>query len=311
MESIHAEKFSGCLLGLALGDAWGAPLEGGAVERLIWSLIGRSRDGRRRWTDDTQMALDIAESLLAKGELDADDLAIRFARSYRWSRGYGRGASRLLRRIRRGESWSKANRSVFRDGSYGNGGAMRAPVIGLFYASDADELVRRADESARITHEHPLAREGAVLVASATAAALETQDPAEILAVAAGRCSLPQYLCKLETVSGWLGTERSPLETRRILGNGVAAQDSCVTSLYISLSFLGRPFAEMCAYVGECGGDTDTIGAMAGAIWGAANGSRQLPESWLGRLEASEFIRETAAALHRAANYRAATVVRW
>src|SRR4030095_17247331 len=97
-----ADKFAGCLLGLALGDALGAPFEGGPVERLLWRIIGRTCEGRIRWTDDTQMSLDFAESLIANAGLDTADLAARFARRYRWSRGYGPGVAKLLRRIAAG-----------------------------------------------------------------------------------------------------------------------------------------------------------------------------------------------------------------
>jgi ADP-ribosylglycohydrolase len=55
---------------LALGDALGAAHEGGLLERLLWRVIGTTREGRIRWTDDTQMSLDVAESLIAKGDLD-------------------------------------------------------------------------------------------------------------------------------------------------------------------------------------------------------------------------------------------------
>src|SRR5690349_18966772 len=120
------DRCQGCLLGLALGDALGAPYEGGPLERLLWRLSGRTRQGEMRWTDDTQMSLDLAESLAEKGALDPDDLAQRFARSYHWSRGYGPGAAKLLKRIACGADWREANRSVYPAGSYGNGGAMRA-----------------------------------------------------------------------------------------------------------------------------------------------------------------------------------------
>jgi ADP-ribosylglycohydrolase len=168
------ERFEGCLLGLALGDALGAPYEGGPIERFVWWLIGTTRQGQMRWTDDTQMSLDVAESLVARGVLDADDLSRRFAGSYRWSRGYGPGAAKLLKRIARGADWRQANRSVYTDGSFGNGGAMRAPVVGLFYARRPDELPDAARLSASVTHAHPLGMEGAVLLASATALAART-----------------------------------------------------------------------------------------------------------------------------------------
>src|SRR5688572_396147 len=127
------DQFQGCLLGLALGDALGAPLEGGILERLLWRAIGVSRKGEMRWTDDTQMSVDLVESFLAQGRVNPDDLARRFAKSYRWSRGYGPGAAKVLKRIARGTDWRKANRSVYRDGSYGNGAAMRAPILGLIH----------------------------------------------------------------------------------------------------------------------------------------------------------------------------------
>ena len=99
---VDIDRFEACLLGLALGDALGAPLEGGVVERVLWSGLGLTRRGVARWTDDTQMSLDIAECLVERGELDLDAIARRFAQSYRWSRGYGPGAARLLKRIAAG-----------------------------------------------------------------------------------------------------------------------------------------------------------------------------------------------------------------
>ena len=127
----RTNRFLGSLLGLALGDAFGAPYEGGFLERAVWAFFG-TREGRRRWTDDTQMTVDVVESLVNCRRVDQDDLARRFAQSYRWSRGYGPGAARVLKRIRRGEHWKLAARAVYRDGSFGNGGAMRAPAVGLF-----------------------------------------------------------------------------------------------------------------------------------------------------------------------------------
>jgi len=75
------DRFVGCLLGLALGDASGAPYEGGIPERLAWRVIGRTAEGEMRWTDDTQMSLDLAESLVAKGRIDTEDIARRFGAS--------------------------------------------------------------------------------------------------------------------------------------------------------------------------------------------------------------------------------------
>jgi len=289
---IPPDRFAGCLLGLALGDAFGAPLEGGPLERLLWRLIGTTGSGLRRWTDDTQMSLDVAESLIARGALDPDDLAARFAGSYRWSRGYGRGAATLLKRIARGADWRQANRSVFPQGSYGNGGAMRAPVVGLFYANRPDELAGAAQLSARITHAHPLGLEGAVLVASAVASAAHSGRPLAILAESASRCTEQPFVMRLQVAEQMLQASVEPgaREVAVRLGNGIAASESCVTAVYIAVRFVERSFPEMLDFVGRLGGDVDTIASMSAAIWGAARGLSALPESLLERLEDRERI---------------------
>jgi poly(ADP-ribose) glycohydrolase ARH3 len=293
------ERFEGCLLGLALGDALGAPHEGGVLERTLWRLIGTTSQGEMRWTDDTQMALDVAESLAAKGMLDADDLSRRFAASYRWSRGYGPGMTKLLKRIARGADWREANRAVFATGSFGNGGAMRAPIVGLFYAARPEEVHEAARLSALVTHAHPLGIEGAVLIAMAAALALNVKTPLEILQGGA-HCSLEPFTKRLNIAGQWLqaGSEPRAAETARQLGNGIAASESCVTALYVALRFIGRPFLEMQQFIISLGGDVDTIGAMAGAIWGAANGAGGLPQDRLAKLEQLERLRTAAFALH-------------
>ena len=166
---VTLEQTQGCLLGLALADALGAPFEGGVLERALWRMIGTTRRGDMRWTDDTQMTIDLVESYLAIGAIDSDDLARRFAQSYRWSRGYGPGAAKVLKRIAAGTDWRKANRSVYPSGSFGNGAAMRAPLVGLTYADRPAEVLEAVRASAAVTHAHPLAVEGATLLAVATA----------------------------------------------------------------------------------------------------------------------------------------------
>ena len=81
--------------GIGTRDAACAPFEGGVVERALWRLIGRTRDGKQRYTDDTQMSLDLAETLISgQGYLDQQALADAFASGYRWSRSYGPGAAK-------------------------------------------------------------------------------------------------------------------------------------------------------------------------------------------------------------------------
>lgn len=300
--SLSVDQFAGCLLGLALGDALGAPFEGGWLERVLWWLIGTTRDGAMRWTDDTQMSLDLAEALLANSALEADDLAQRFARSYHWSRGYGPSAAKLLKRIARGQPWQQACTSVYPSGSYGNGGAMRAPVLALYFAQP-EALSQAVQTATRITHAHPLGIEGAQLVAHATAAALRGATPAELLAAAAAHAQQPEFQQRLQCATAWLSaaTPPSASQVARQLGNGIQASTSCVTAIYLAARFLGQPFIELHAFTRQVGGDVDTLGAMSGAIWGAARGQSALPTAWQQKLEQRERLERLAVALHLAA----------
>ncbi|MBL4771038.1 MAG: ADP-ribosylglycohydrolase family protein [Planctomycetes bacterium] len=302
-DPLQATQFKGCLLGLALGDALGAPHEGGPLERLLWRLLGTTKDGKIRWTDDTQMSLDLAESLCENDRLVPEDVALRFASSYRWSRGYGPGAAKLLKRIRKGQPWQQANRAVFRDGSYGNGGAMRAPVIGMFCAARPKDLPQIAHDSARITHAHPLGLEGALLIASSVAKALNCAAPLEILSSATSVCREQPFLDKLSIAQEWLETGNlpTPSEVAAQLGYGMAAKDSCVTALFLGLAFLDKPFTELLTFVAQTQGDVDTIGAMAGAIWGAVHGAENLPAEKLRTLEQLGRLTSASQALFTAA----------
>jgi ADP-ribosylglycohydrolase len=301
--SLDPDRFTGCLLGLAFGDALGAPHEGGVLERCIWRLIGRTLDGRRRWTDDTQMSLDLAESLLDKNSLSQDDLARRFAQSHAWSRGYGPSTARLLRRIRRGEPWAQASRAIHPEGSWGNGAAMRAPVIALFFANEPERLVDAAHASAEVTHAHPLGIEGAVLIAVATHALLHDRRAAQVLGAVSAHCHRPEIIDRLQVATVWLaeGAAPVPREVAARLGSGMTAATSCVSALYIGLRHLDAGFDAMMRFTIACGGDVDTLASMSGALWGAHNGAARLPAV---AIEARERIEQAAASLHRHAEFR-------
>lgn len=293
------DRFAGGLLGLALGDALGAPHEGGPLERLVWRAIGRTRDGKRRWTDDTAMALDVAESLVERGMLDQGDLAARFARSHRWSRGYGPGTAKLLRRVRRGQDWRTLAATVFPGGSCGNGGAMRAPVVGLLYWNDAARLSTATRASAEITHAHPLGIEGAQIVAHATAAAVASADADGIRDAARAQAVSPDFKRVFEFADRWQAANADvpPREIARALGNGTLATQSCVTAVHLATRFLDREFNDLIDCVARLRGDVDTIGAMAGAIWGAARGVYTLPDDAIDDLEDVPRLRRAAARL--------------
>ncbi len=293
----HYDRICGAVLASALGDAFGAPYEGGVLEQLLWRILGRQQ-GKRRWTDDTQMSVDVIESLLACKRVEQDDLAQRFAHSYRWSRGYGPGAAKLLKRIRQGEPWQLAHRAIYANGSFGNGGAMRAAPVGLFYgAEERQKLIQAVQAATRITHAHPVGLDGAVVIAVSVALVSQGASVLDIVQQVRRSLETVDMLNRLAVAEQLLLPTLSPAPPQlvaRELGNGIRAKDSCVTALYIGLALREAPFSGLLSYTRAVGGDTDTIGAMAGAIWGAACGYRQLPEKLLQELEQRQYLERLA-----------------
>ncbi len=284
----------GCMLGLSLGDALCAPWEGGPAERVLWCLIGRTREGKRRWTDDTRMALDIAASLVERGEVDPDHLARTFAGSYRWSRGYGPGAAKVLKRIRWGLPWEQASRSVHAEGSFGNGAAMRVAPLALFYRHRRELLPGAVEKASAITHAHPLALEGARIIASAVLAALDGLEGDALLEAASAPAVSAGFRERISALEGLRRGDAlpGPGEVASLLGHGISALESCVTALYLGERFAGEPFGELIRFVRGVGGDADTIGAMAGAIWGARNGAEAIPKEEVASVEETGAITE-------------------
>ncbi len=149
----------------------------------------------------------------------------------------------VLKRIARGADWRTANRSVYPSGSFGNGAAMRAPVMGLFYSGRPDEFEAAVRLSAEVTHTHPLGIEGRSLLATATRAALEGRPPVEILEESASAARLEPFAVRLDVARRWLKSAPDARPPGRCaeLGNRISAQESVVTALYLAFRFWNAP----------------------------------------------------------------------
>ena len=284
-----ADRFAGSLLGVALGDALGAPYEGGPAEWVAWWLLGLTRPGVLRWTDDTQMTLGCARSLVEHPEFDAAHMAGVWADAARWSRGYGPAAMKTLRAIRRGVPPEVATRMRYADGSLGNGAAMRVAPLALHFADRPERMEAAVRAASAVTHVHPLAIDGALVVARATAAAYQGVDDPSALIDRCDRPDLrPELRDRLDAARQMIGTDPAPKLVAKRLGHGVKAADSTVTAVLLAAAHLWRDFADLIAFTRNVGGDVDTLGAMAGGIWGASRGTADLPPNPLARLEARE-----------------------
>ncbi len=284
------DRFVGCFLGQAIGDAVGSPLEGLPPD-LIYTSWGSADDILNApdeqllcYTDDTQMMLGVAEALLADGRIVEETLIHRFAANFRMQRRYGIGVIRILEAVRLGGDWRLLATSMFPGGSYGNGAAMRVAPVGLFSHQDLDRVWEEARRSSQPTHQHPLGIEGAQLLAVAVAL-LVRESPFHrdrFYEELRSRATLDEYRWLLDSAACL-----SPDDTVSILGNGIEAHRSVVTSI-ACFALSPNSYEEAVGRAITLGGDTDTLAAMTGALSGTYLGIGGIPARLIERLEDDE-----------------------
>ena len=284
------QRFDGCLLGLAIGDALGGRLEAQDTDWIrsrfatVEQLIAYPED-EIWYTDDTQMAIGVAETLVSHGVIVEESLCRSFAENYEPSRGYGWGARAVLDAILHGSDHREVAERHFPGGSFGNGAAMRVAPVGLMFRNDPERLREQARLSALPTHRHPLGIEGAQLLALAVGMASRTDrerfDRAEFLAELSAACESAEYRAKIDEACRIQHPEQLAG-----LGNRIEALHSVPTAI-ASFALAPESFESTVANVILLGGDVDTMAAMAGALSGAYLGTSRLPVRLVNLLENS------------------------
>jgi len=283
-------KFAGSLLGTEAGDCLGAKGEGFFS---FWEPSGISK----RYTDDTHMMIGVAESLIENRGFNPEHMMQTFIKNYEkepW-RGYGPGPPRIFALVKKGEDVRKAAEKIYRGGSFGNGSAMRVAPVGCFYYDNLLLLREVAFASSRLTHSHPLGMEGAAIQAFAIALAVKTApslNREDFIEELENFTKNSVYREKIKNIRLLLTRNAPKEDVVRILGNGIEAFNSVPTAIY---SFLrSSSFKEAVVYAVSLGGDTDTIGAMTGAIAGAFWGIEGIPAEWVKNIENADYIKELA-----------------
>lgn len=278
------DKFRGAIIGVAIGDSLGAGLEGSYTLASIPDKLSP------HYTDDTAMTIGVAESLARCNGLNPEDMVAQFIKNYEkepW-RGYALGPPTIFRMIKSGYKFSnELDKLLFPGGSYGNGSAMRTTPIGLYYFSYPPEIIReKAYITSRITHSHPLAKEGSALIAYSVTLALK-EEP-DILKKLFKFTKLKEYKEKILLIEHLLKKKTISSEVSRKLGNGVEAINSVPSAIY---SFIANDnFEDSVKYAVSLGGDTDTISAMCGGIAGAKYGMSGIPSKWIETVENKDYL---------------------
>jgi ADP-ribosyl-[dinitrogen reductase] hydrolase len=283
-KALRAQRFIGALIGSVVGDALGAPFEFGpanqyterfptSVRGLHTEMCGGSGWQPGEWTDDTQMALHTAASLLQHGGLDEADL---FSRYQAWVNAEPADVGNQTRHVlTSGLSWQTAAAAHFKKTGHaaGNGSLMRTTPAAIFFASQGQQAT--ADAARRIsalTHGDPAAGEGCAIFHRLVAEALDDGDPlSQLEAALADVEGAPR--AKWATVLDEAWTPDRATEA-----NG-AVWPTLATAVW-ALRRFGEDFEAAMRAVIDLGGDTDTVAAVTGGLLGATYGIEVIPSRW-------------------------------
>jgi ADP-ribosylglycohydrolase len=271
------------LEGLSVGDAFGEKFffSSGVYE----AIEERSMPSTPWfWTDDTAMAMSVYENLRIYNNINADELALQFAKRYMNDpmRGYGASRHRAMKAIDAGRPWQEvALEDSNGMGSFGNGAAMRVAPLGAYFADDLEKVVSEATLSARVTHAHPEGIAGAIAVAVATALAAQNKISGKAFLEQVAELT-PESEVKSKILRTLKFTQHTPIETAiHQLGVGweITAQDTVPYCIWCASKHL-EDFVEAMWYTVSGLGDRDTTCAIVGGIVAARVGWDNIPISW-------------------------------
>jgi ADP-ribosyl-[dinitrogen reductase] hydrolase len=305
------ERYRGALLGLAAGDALGTTLEfkpPGTFAPLA-DMIGGGPFHLKpgEWTDDTSMALCLAESLVEKNGFDAKDQMDRYCSWY--ERGHlsstgrcfdiGNTVRSALETYRRTGNPFSGSESP---DTAGNGSLMRLAPVPLFFASDPKQAIHYASESSRTTHGTKAAVDACRYFAGLLVGALRGKPKSELLSPYFNPTDEPSFWNensldpKIAAIASGSFKKKEPPE---IKGTGYV-----VDSLEAALWAFERSnsFREGALLAVNLGDDADTTGAIYGQIAGAFYGADGIPPEWKAKLTMCDLITEFADKLYGLAN---------
>ncbi len=316
------DKIRGCLLGAALGDALGAPVEFiDSIAQIkhdycphgiegIASLkpqdFKRDQNGNRvlAYTDDTAMTLVTIQTLLTHKNKSCDyicaqmakDFALDMMHPFGWARparAPGRAClknitiikDRVVQNKDRADGWWKAGGS--KDG--GCGSVMHAHPFGLVFHKDPEKAAQYAAQHSLITHGAPLAQASCAAMAIGVAYAYQEKDPQfiaqKMMETAAAYDQ--ETADKIEQVIQYAKDRKVSSETVFKEFLGWAAHDAIAATVYVFLTF-PDDLPQAILFGVNTPGDSDSIASMAGALVGARVGIKQIPQDWIDILEGTD-----------------------
>ena len=302
------DRYRGSILGLAVGDALGAPVEfkrPGSFEPVMGMSSGGAfglRPGQ--WTDDTSLALCLAESLVETNGFDLIDQLDRYVRWYREGHLSSTGecfdiGNTTEMALTRYEATKDPYSGPTDPSTAGTGSIMRLVSVPLAYAKDFATAVERSGESSKTTHGALEAVDSCRYLGGLIAASVTGVEKTEFLSKRYSQ--QPGYwtenpLCeKVDAIADGSFKEKSPPE---IKGSGyvIDCLEAALWAFYKTDSF-----GEGCLLAVNLGNDADTTGAVYGQLAGAYYGASGIPKDWLQDLTLGSLVQSFADRLYEMA----------
>jgi poly(ADP-ribose) glycohydrolase ARH3 len=291
-------KFLGGMIGGALGDCIGELAFRYGNEKTLLTQVAKK--DIIRYTDDTAMAIGIAETIITtEGNWTTQDLGRIFHANFNEEpyRGYGSGPPQIFRTVERSDkNYQEIASQLFDgEGSFGNGASMRISPLGLFYYDNSD-IYEIAKKSAVATHTNPWGIDGAATLAKLISL-LVPKQPGEltdqqkngILDELIEFSHTDKYKNILKRGKELIQQNKSLKNVERIIGSGVLAYTSVPFSIF---AFLYSPESYKKNLIDTVllSRDRDTVGAMVGGLLGAYLGIEAIPDEWIQKLENKSYI---------------------
>ena len=298
------ERYHGSLLGLAVGDALGAPFESRPpgtfepVENMISGGMFNLDAGQ--WTDDTALALCLAESLVETKGFDPLDQMQRYLKWYKeghlssTGKCFGIG-SNTLQSLQQFEKTGKLS-NILND-AVTNGSLMRLAPVPLAFCNNPVMAIERSGDSSKTTHSAPDAVDSCRYMGALIVGALNSVPKKELLSKR--YCPVNRY---------WKEHPLSPEVDEVAAGSfkvkeppQIKGAQYVVRSLEAALWAFNKTstFKEGCLMAVNLGADADTTGAIYGQLAGAYYGKHEIPDKWLIKIACRELIESYAEQLMR------------
>lgn len=265
---LQIERAGGVLLGLAVGDAFGAPLEGHPPP----SQPVREMPPGGAYTDDTLQALALARSLVVCRGFSPEDCMARLLEGFReYPQFYGPTSSAVFTLVLSGMLPGEAALQVHRSrgGSRSNGSVMRGPPLGVFTASPLLEELSTA--CSRLTHWDPVAGASSAFVNRMVADLARGASREDAFRHASATCRSAEVLDLLVDY----GAHPPDPSLDALLAT------HCAVTVFMGAA----SFPEAVLRAVNLGGDADTVGAVTGALAGAYWGISAIPGTWVTSLK--------------------------